>query len=306
MEIKQNSSAANIQLPELPAVIGGYTKERIESLMIEFAKQAVELNRQQVTQAELDPADVIVDSVITHGSGFGITRVNGVKLTHKPTGIEVTETEERSQHRNRAVAWEKLKKLVAEQVTQPASEEKPAISNEDYVAAGWGEPALDRSTVHRLAVQMGIIPVSEDKPAITTCNCRWEGETQVQQCTLHEAHVDAIYEWAYRAKVAEAKLREKPAKVEPVAYFVDTAPHWETTSHYEQVAKEFYGNPDTIPLYTHPAPADQDAQDAARFRWLRNTAPTHVVYKLFDRLFTQSGVGAFEDAIDAAIAGEKK
>jgi hypothetical protein len=50
-----------------------------------------------------------------------------------------------------------------------------------------------------------------------TCNCRWEGEVQVQQCTLHEAHVDAIHEWAERAKAAEAKLKAQPAPVqEPV------------------------------------------------------------------------------------------
>jgi len=44
------------------------------------------------------------------------------------------------------------------------------------------------------------------EPELKTCNCRWDGETQVQQCTLHEAHVDAIHEWAERAKAAEKKL----------------------------------------------------------------------------------------------------
>jgi hypothetical protein len=37
-----------------------------------------------------------------------------------------------------------------------------------------------------------------------TCNCRWVGDVQTQQCTLHEAHVAAIHEWAERAKAAEA------------------------------------------------------------------------------------------------------
>jgi hypothetical protein len=51
-----------------------------------------------------------------------------------------------------------------------------------------------------------------------TCNCRWDGEVQVQQCTLHQAHVDAIHEWAERAKAAEAKLAAQPAPAqEPVA-----------------------------------------------------------------------------------------
>jgi len=51
------------------------------------------------------------------------------------------------------------------------------------------------------------------EPTLQTCNCRWDGEVQVQQCTLHEAHVDAIHEWAERAKKAEKKLA---ALAEPV------------------------------------------------------------------------------------------
>ena len=47
------------------------------------------------------------------------------------------------------------------------------------------------------------------QPDLTTCNCRWDGETQVQQCTLHEAHVDAIHEWAERAKTAEKALAQQ-------------------------------------------------------------------------------------------------
>ena len=46
-----------------------------------------------------------------------------------------------------------------------------------------------------------------EQPAQQTCNCRWEGEVQVQQCTLHEAHVDAIHEWAERAKSAEHQFK---------------------------------------------------------------------------------------------------
>lgn len=50
-------------------------------------------------------------------------------------------------------------------------------------------------------------------PPLTTCNCRWDGKTQVQQCTLHEAHIDAIHEWAERAKSAEAKLKTPPPRL---------------------------------------------------------------------------------------------
>lgn len=50
----------------------------------------------------------------------------------------------------------------------------------------------------------------QDQVSLTSCNCRWNGETQVQQCTLHAAHIDAIHEWAERAKMAEAKLAAPP------------------------------------------------------------------------------------------------
>ena len=53
------------------------------------------------------------------------------------------------------------------------------------------------------------------EPVLQTCNCRWDGETQVQQCTLHEAHVDAIHEWAERAKTAEKKLAALAEPQEP-------------------------------------------------------------------------------------------
>lgn len=57
------------------------------------------------------------------------------------------------------------------------------------------------------------------EPVLQTCNCRWDGEMQMQQCTLHEAHVDAIHEWAERAKTAEKKLAalaEPPDSTKPV------------------------------------------------------------------------------------------
>jgi hypothetical protein len=69
------------------------------------------------------------------------------------------------------------------------------------------------------------------QPAVQqTCNCRWDGEVQVQQCTLHQAHVDAIHEWAERAKAAEAKLKAQPSPVqEPVGTVKDlfTQAAWE-------------------------------------------------------------------------------
>lgn len=52
-------------------------------------------------------------------------------------------------------------------------------------------------------------------PQLTGCNCRWDGETQVQWCELHLAHKEAIHDWAGRAKNAEAKLAAPPPEAHP-------------------------------------------------------------------------------------------
>jgi hypothetical protein len=78
--------------------------------------------------------------------------------------------------------------------------------------------AIEVSIVFHEGNRMFAVP-KQPAPVQQTCNCRWDGEVQVQQCTLHEAHVDAIHEWAGRAKAAEAKLAAQPAPTvqEPVA-----------------------------------------------------------------------------------------
>jgi hypothetical protein len=65
----------------------------------------------------------------------------------------------------------------------------------------------DLQAVFRARRVAPFAPVQE--PVFKPCSCRWKGEEQVQQCTLHAAHVEAIHEWAERAKTAEAKLKEK-------------------------------------------------------------------------------------------------
>jgi predicted nucleotidyltransferase len=58
------------------------------------------------------------------------------------------------------------------------------------------------------------------------CNCRWVGDVQTQQCTLHEAHVDAIHEWAERAKAAEAKLAALAAPIIKPEIKADKEARW--------------------------------------------------------------------------------
>jgi hypothetical protein len=72
----------------------------------------------------------------------------------------------------------------------------------------------------RVADTLDALRAALEQP-VQTCNCRWVGDVQTQQCTLHEAHVDAIHEWAERAKAAEAKLAAlelEQQEQEPVAW----------------------------------------------------------------------------------------
>ena len=49
---------------------------------------------------------------------------SGVRLVHLPTGVRVTARDERSQHRNRALALERLRAKL-EELTRPAKERVP-------------------------------------------------------------------------------------------------------------------------------------------------------------------------------------
>lgn len=61
-------------------------------------------------------ADCRVDTFRAGGKGGQHQNVteSGVRLTHGPTGIVVSARDERSQHRNRALAIERLRERIAE------------------------------------------------------------------------------------------------------------------------------------------------------------------------------------------------
>ena len=88
--------------------------------------------------------------------------------------------------------------------TQRAAMQQALEALEHYVE--------NKRPIHRkhkiVAALRAALAEPEQEPVLQTCNCRWDGAVQVQQCTLHGAHVDAIHEWAERAKAAERKLAQ--------------------------------------------------------------------------------------------------
>lgn len=65
------------------------------------------------TNKELVPSDFIVESYSSASrSGFSLRPVDGVRITHIPTGLSETCESERSQHKNKALAMECLKEEI--------------------------------------------------------------------------------------------------------------------------------------------------------------------------------------------------
>lgn len=74
-------------------------------------------HRPYTEQAEVTdgirPEDFTVDVVVKPMGGFAPVNTQGVRVTHKPTGISVTCDAARSQHMNRQQAFEKLRAILA-------------------------------------------------------------------------------------------------------------------------------------------------------------------------------------------------
>lgn len=75
----------------------------------------------QAEPVALRPEDVIVEVFVQRMGSFASFNTHGVRLTHKPTGLQSSCEAHRSQHKNRAVAWLELEGLVAAAMhTHPA------------------------------------------------------------------------------------------------------------------------------------------------------------------------------------------
>jgi len=104
---------------------------------------------------EVNPADVRVDTY--RASGAGGQHINktdsAVRLTHMPSGIVVQCQNDRSQHRNRAEAWDMLKaKLYELELRKRMSEQQKLEDSKTDV--GWGHQirsyVLDQSRIKDL------------------------------------------------------------------------------------------------------------------------------------------------------------
>lgn len=153
----------------------------------------------------------------------------------------------------------------------------------------WGRVCLLKAAMNTRAKQAG---AGDD--GLTTCNCRWKGEELVQQCTLHAAHVEAIHDWASRAKSAEKSLpptpQPEPKALEPVAWLhtmynevddsIDSRMTFEKDHGFGKKGVDF--DPrfyvESEPLYTAPQPG------AARL----NQARVEVAEKCFKIAYSQA------------------
>jgi peptide chain release factor 2 len=90
-------------------------------------------------QIDINEADVRTDTMRAQGAGG--QHVNktesAIRLTHMPTGIVVYCQNDRSQHRNRAQAWDMLRARLYERELK-IREEKAAAENAAKTDIGWG------------------------------------------------------------------------------------------------------------------------------------------------------------------------
>ena len=104
-----------------------------------FSSVAISPVIDDTIEVEIDPSDVRVDTY--RASGKGGQHVNktdsAVRLTHEPTGIVAACQSGRSQHQNRATAWEMLRSRLY-QVELERRQQAVKDSHDNKTDIGWG------------------------------------------------------------------------------------------------------------------------------------------------------------------------
>jgi peptide chain release factor 2 len=106
-------------------------------------------------EIDINPADVRVDTY--RASGAGGQHINktdsAVRLTHAPSGVVVQCQSDRSQHRNRAEAWEMLKSRLYELELRKRTSDQQKLED-SKTDVGWGHQirsyVLDQSRIKDL------------------------------------------------------------------------------------------------------------------------------------------------------------
>jgi hypothetical protein len=122
--------------PDIANIIAGELKvsrATAYELMREALKEAAPVQEPVALKSE----DVIVETYSTQKGGFAFKLDTGVCLIHKQTGTVVRCNSERSQHRNKEVAWRELERLL---ITPPAAQATPVQPMESLLAAIQAEP----------------------------------------------------------------------------------------------------------------------------------------------------------------------
>jgi hypothetical protein len=116
------------------------TNRQVEILSDALAESRREVAALKAVQepVALRPEDVTVEVLMVQsGGGFAPLKTHGVKLTHKPTGIVVQCSSERSQHRNREQALRDLERYLHGARPQPTPPAQPAVP--DVLTQTYGE-----------------------------------------------------------------------------------------------------------------------------------------------------------------------
>ena len=120
--------------PAYEALVGSHRVQRVPNNEKRGRRHSslvtvVALDGRATSRAVVNPADVRTDTYRDSGPGgqHRNTTDSAVRLTHLPTGVVVTATEDRSQHVNRQRAWQRLEAALVARSAADTHAEQNAV-----------------------------------------------------------------------------------------------------------------------------------------------------------------------------------